>query len=550
MTRVSLRCSLSFVAFVFATGAWAQAADPVPLKNWAAPLSWRATTAPELAVARERAAKLNGLNAQASPASGTEELGMLVAITPCRLVDTRYDMPTPYGSGSSTPLVWAAGSQITVPAPGLPSGTYSGVANPCVGLPAAEAYSANITVWPQPAGTILKWLSVCPTGTPTATCSSTATLTGYEGGTTGTAGIVSNGAVIPADASGSFDVYVTDRTYVIIDVNGYYASIGDATVDTMLGIGALANNTGNENIAVGDYALYSNTTGGANVASGAYALNRNTTGGANVAVGDNALYSNTTGGDNTASGTQALLSNTIGNYNTAGGYDALAFNTAGSANTAIGAGPLSYNTTGSNNTAVGFDALYSNTTGAGNIALGDGAGYNLTTGSSNIDIGNEGVAGESSAIRIGQSTQQATYIAGIYGVNAGGSAVYVTSSGQLSSASSSRRYKQDIRDMGDTTDVLMGLRPVRFRYKTQGADGSEQYGLIAEEVEEVAPELVGRGLDGQVDSAHYEKVNAMLLNQVQTQQGQIEEQKGELQSQEEMIRQLQSRPAKLKSREK
>src|SRR5262249_42112092 len=132
-----------------------------------------------------------------------------------RLVDTRTTMPTPYGAGSSTPLVWVGDSVHTIPAPG---GSCS--------LPAAAAYSANITVWPHPGGTILKWISVCRTGTTKAQCSSVATLTAYEGGSSGTAGIVSNGAVIPANASGAFDVYITDPAYVIIDVNGYYISPG------------------------------------------------------------------------------------------------------------------------------------------------------------------------------------------------------------------------------------------------------------------------------------------------------------------------------------
>jgi hypothetical protein len=135
--------------------------------------------------------------------------------------------------------------------------------------------------------------------------------------------------------------------------------------------------------------------------------------------------------------------------------------------------------------------------------------------------------------------------------------VYVSSTGQLGVQSSLRRYKQDIRDMGDTTDVLMGLRPVRFRYKTEGATGSEHYGLIAEEVAEVAPDLVGRGQDGQIDSVYYEKVNAMLLNQVQTlqrlaeeQRTQLQSQKEQLQSQGDMINQLARRLAELENHER
>ncbi len=209
-----------------------------------------------------------------------------------------------------------------------------------------------------------------------------------------------------------------------------------------------------------------------------------------------------------------------------------------------------------------MSALQQNTTGSYDTALGYYAGYNLIAGSNNIYIGNQGTSGDNNTIYIGmQGTQTTTYIAGISGSTVSGSAVYVNSNGQLGVQSSSRRYKQDIRDMGDTTDVLMGLRPVRFHYKTEGAAGPEHYGLIAEEVAGVAPELVGYAQDGQIDSVYYEKVNAMLLNQVQAQQRQIEDQRAQLESEQEhlqsqqqelsgIIRQLESRLAALESRDK
>jgi hypothetical protein len=247
---------------------------------------------------------------------------------------------------------------------------------------------------------------------------------------------------------------------------------------------------------------------------------------------------------------------------TAVGTEALMRDTTGSDNTALGSGSMLFNTTGNENTAVGVGALYKNTTGTYNIAIGEMAAFNVAaTNSSNIHIGTEGASGDNNTIRIGgntslgdNSTQSQFFASGIYGTNVSGSAVYVTSNGQLGVQSSSRRYKQDIRDMGDTTDVLMGLRPVEFRYKAEGAAGPEHYGLIAEEVEEVAPELVGRGQDGQVDSVHYEKVNAMLLNQVQTQQRQIESQHAQSQAQikqlTELVSQLESRLAEVEGRVK
>jgi hypothetical protein len=304
------------------------------------------------------------------------------------------------------------------------------------------------------------------------------------------------------------------------------------------------NTTGSSNTATGSFALSNNTTGVDNTAMGALALDYNTTGNNNTAQGNGALSGNTTGNGNTASGSGALFSNQTGNFNTATGGDALYSNSTSYYNTATGRNAL-LNAVGSNNTALGFSA-----------------GSNLTTGSNNIYIGSEGTSGDNNTIYLGtQGTQTTTYVAGIYGTNVGGSAVYVTSSGQLGVQSSSRRYKRDIRDMGDTTDVVMGLRPVRFRYKTEGAAAPEHYGLIAEEVAEVAPELVGRAADGQIDSVYYEKVNAMLLNEVQKQHRLIEEQQEKLQSQraefgerlqaqENLIQQLEIRLSELESHDK
>src|SRR5258706_8311640 len=161
-------------------------------------------------------------------------------------------MPTPFGAGSSTPLVWIGDSVHSISAPG---GSCS--------LPAAVAYSANITVWPQPVGTILKWLSVCPTGTTKAACSAVAALTAFEGGSSGTAGIVSNGAVIPANGAGSFDVYITDPAYVIIDVNGYYISPGAIALGA--GTAAAPSMTFGTDSTTG---VYSSGTGTVNIATG------------------------------------------------------------------------------------------------------------------------------------------------------------------------------------------------------------------------------------------------------------------------------------------
>jgi len=242
----------------------------------------------------------------------------------------------------------------------------------------------------------------------------------------------------------------------------------------------------------------------------------NTTGSKNSAIGDVALYRNTTGNNNAASGANALQENTIGGNNTANGAFALFNNTTSSDNTATGFQALFGNTTGGNNTASGYNALNNNTTGGFNIALGFQAGLNLTTGNNNIDIGNVGVAGESKTIRIGKSgTQTKTFIAGISGVTvAGGVGVIVGTNGQLGTVVSSERFKDAIKPMDEASEAILGLQPVTFRYKQElDPEGIPQFGLVAEEVEKVNPDLVVRDKDGKPYTVRYEAVNAMLLNE-------------------------------------
>jgi hypothetical protein len=317
--------------------------------------------------------------------------------------------------------------------------------------------------------------------------------------------------------------------------------------NTATGFKALASNTtGSNNTAVGDVALANNGTGHDNTANGFEALFFNITGQFNTATGDQALsngqsgsYNTATGFkalnncygiNNTATGAQALFSNTDGGFNTANGFQALYSNTTGFENTANGTNTLYYNTTGTHNTATGVEALLSNITGTGNtasgfqalhnnrgsfnIGLGNQAGYNLTGGNRNIDIGNGGVAGESNTIRIG-NIQTATYIVGISGSTAtGGAAVFVASDGKLGTVTSSRRFKKDIADMNAASEALLALRPVTFHYKPElDKAGIPQYGLVAEEVAEVNPDLVVRDEKGEIYTVRYEAVNAMLLNE-------------------------------------
>jgi hypothetical protein len=307
-----------------------------------------------------------------------------------------------------------------------------------------------------------------------------------------------------------------------------------ANYNAFLGFAGNTTTTGANNTASGAYALSANTTGYQNMADGTGALVSNTSGFQNTGDGFQALSSNTEGSSNTATGIWALYSNTTGSQNTADGSAALYYNSVGNDNTASGIDALDSNTTGSNNAAFGAGALANNPTGSNNIALGSGAASNLTSGSNNIHIGNLGLSSESNTIRIGTGGaggHTAFYVAGVLGTNiAAGSPLYISGTGQLGVVSSSRRYKDDIQDMGDASAGLFKLRPVTFRYKQPAADGSKprQFGLIAEEVAEVYPDAVGYNAQGQPDSVEYHKINAMLINEVQRQNREIQEQSKEI----------------------
>ncbi len=323
--------------------------------------------------------------------------------------------------------------------------------------------------------------------------------------------------------------------------------------NSAFGQNAITNTSGSFNTAVGLSALQSNSTGNNNTATGANALFANTTGIGNTADGYYALWSNTTGNDNSASGVKALYANTTGIRNTALGNYALVANTTGFSNDAAGFGALWHNTTGSNNTAAGYAALYSNTTGSNNIAVGPYAAYYPTTGSGNIHIGNHGTPTDNAVIRIGvQGTQTSTAIAGISGVNVtGGATVVVNTLGQLGVRSSSRRYKEDIRSMGEQSERLLKLRPVTFEYKQPDEKGQKpkQYGLIAEEVEKVMPELVVYNKKGQPEAVAYEALAPLLLNELKREHARSDERvtglRKELAAQAEEIAVMKSQLAEL-----
>src|SRR5205814_7668765 len=268
------------------------------------------------------------------------------------------------------------------------------------------------------------------------------------------------------------------------------------------------NASASYNTAIGFQSLYSVSTGYGNVANGWQALYSNRTGIYNTATGAEALYSN-----------DANVNN-VTDFNTGTGGRALYTNLSGTSNTATGYLALYYNKSGSYNTAEGISALSNNTTGSNNVAVGRDAGANLTTGANNIVIGASvlGKAGEANTTRIGNTTQKKAFIGGIYNiaepVASGIKPVYINSNGQLGTTppASSARLKETIKPMDKVSDGILSLQPVTFQYKGD-EEATPQFGLIAEEVAKVNPDLVIRDEKGEIYTVRYEAVNAMLLNE-------------------------------------
>jgi Chaperone of endosialidase len=294
------------------------------------------------------------------------------------------------------------------------------------------------------------------------------------------------------------------------------------THNTAGGLGAVGASSGFSNTGFGYLALTSNTSGTSNSAFGYATLDNNSTGFRNTACGYRGLISNTTGLQNTATGAEALEANTIGSNNTAVGDSALFNNTDGIWNTAEGVFALLENTGGNFNTAIGGKALRKST-GTKNIGIGYQAGVTLTSGNNNIYIGNQGAGPEFQTIRIGTAQAQ-TFIAGIGNAVVGGPTVTVdTVTGQIGAAPSSARYKQDIAPIGTRSEGVLALRPVSFAYRND-AERVTHYGLIAEEVVRVYPEMVARTATGDVQAVRYLELIPMLLNELQRQQQTLQRQ--------------------------
>jgi Chaperone of endosialidase len=390
---------------------------------------------------------------------------------------------------------------------------------------------------------------------------------GYPGGNTAegtnalnslTSGLynTANGlSALASDQTGGFNtacgvqaLYSNNGSYnTAIGGNALYRN-QSGLYNTATGAQALFNNTGSFNTAVGVNALYSNQTGTYNTATGFEALFHNTTGAFNTALGDLTLFSNMSGGNNVAVGDSALLNNTTASGNVAVGVSALR-NSNGFGNTAVGQNACANDGTGINNTGIGFQALGINT-GNDNSALGVLAGAGITTGTGNVAIGRSALlnAAGSNNIAIGTNAlsnttadtnnviciganlpgsffNDRTYIANIYASFASGRQVFIDSDGQLGTAASTRRVKDDIKPMDKASEVLLSLKPVTFHYKKEiDRTGTAQFGLVAEEVSEVSPDLVTRDREGKPETVRYEAVNAMLLNEFLKEHRHVQEQ--------------------------
>ena len=282
------------------------------------------------------------------------------------------------------------------------------------------------------------------------------------------------------------------------------------------------------NTAEGTNALKNLTTGEGNTAVGWFSLFSNTDGSFNTGVGAGTLVLNI-GDQNTATGVAALLQNTTGSFNTANGALALSNNIEGDFNTATGEAALFLNTTGNSNTAIGAGALPNNTSGGGNIAVGADAGISVTTANNVICIGLSG-----------QNVSNSCYIGQIFGTtSSGGIGVFINSDGKLGTTTSSQRFKEAIKPMERASEVLFALKPVTFHYKKQIDPAAiSQFGLVAEDVEKVNPDLVVRDKEGKPYSVRYDHVNAMLLNEFLKEHRKVEEQDRKIREQEITITDL------------
>jgi hypothetical protein len=482
LRRFLLCCGVALLG----ANAWAD-----EIRNWSAPPYW---SVPVRARVPEES---DGLRTEAAEVLPTAPVPF-VAIVPCRIVDTRGNGFT----GAYGPPALAGGA--TARAFNVPAG-------PCPGIPAdAAAFSINIgAILPAADG----FLTAYPTGGTLPTVSNVNFLANE---------VIANAAVIGAGTSGSISIFVNVTTHVIVDINGYYRG---GLVTALNGI------SGNVTLISASPELIQVTPQGQNIEFDVSPNDFLPDGTENQTLRHN-------GAEWVATDTLKTFTNSVSVAGSLNLPDAVRVGTgccgyflhnSGSQTTYVG-----YNSGvagGTGNIGVGYQTIQS-TTGSGNIAIGNNIAPTLTTGSNNLYIGNPGSGNESGQIRIGRNDlhTQGTVIASIYGFgSSGGRPVNVTSGGRLGAPTSSGRFKEDVREIGRESDGLMSLRPVAFRYKKDHENGGlTQYGLIAEEVAEVYPELVVYDDGGRPYAIRSHLLDPLLINELQEQRREIEDLKAQL----------------------
>jgi hypothetical protein len=508
------------------------------IENWPAPASW---SLPAHLISK---GEVSPSDVEAVEAVPTPPLHF-VGITPCRVADTRGNGFTgQYGTPALTP---AGRNMVITGQCGIPGD--------------AQAVSFNFTAVNVTAAGFFVAYPAGGAFPPVATMV-------YNQNTPN----LSNAAVVPLGTGGAITGVAAVTTIdLVVDVNGYYRPGVVTALNGLSGNVTLASETKGVTFTPSGQSIFLSVPQGLPPATvdqtlrydveGWVANNALKSNGTSVTLtgalnfsppvrvtqsgvpflhdpGSNTFLGYAAGADPTITGTEntgvggaALFVNTNGSFNAALGTRALGANVGGSSNTALGHSALDENSSGSSNIAIGRAALSNLSTGNSNIGIGNNVGTNVLTGSNNIYIGNPGFNNESGQIRIGDtSLQTGTVIVGIYGAGTvGGVPVLVNGGGRLGTTTSSRRFKLDIRDIGGESGGLMDLRPVAFRYKPElDPTGLRQYGLIAEEVAEIYPELVVYDAEGRPENIRYQLLDALLLNELQKQQRSIEEQRSEI----------------------
>jgi len=454
---------------------------------------------------------------------------LFTSLQPCRLIDTRLvGGPLAPGEPRTFNIVGVEAAGSLAGQGGNPNGcpvpgyfVFMGSSSP----PRVQAVLLNVVaVGPAGPGDLRAW--------PTDRAAPNASILNYSS----VPGLnLANAVVLPVrqDQQGGDITLQADisGTHVVADVLGYFSADSDSVAENVaIGLGASGGSLvgpGSFNTSMGHFALVSNTNGSNNTVVGNRALFF-ATGSSNTAMGSSALVLFGSGDANTAIGVFAMLNFAAGDRNTGIGSYAMG-NPGGSPGSAIG----------SENTGLGYEALGNLASGSNNLALGSQAGLGLSTGSNNVYVANPGAQGDSGAIRIGtDGTHTSASIAGISGAtSSSGVSVLIDGTGKLGTTTSSRRFKEDIRDLGEESRNLLRLRPVSFVYRPEYDDGSRrrQYGLIAEEVAEVYPELVVNGDDGQPQAVRYQLLAPLLLAELERQDRQLGEQKERAAGQEKAL---------------